>query len=175
MQQISRYNKVMVLLHWFMALLILSMLGVGLYMTAKSTPSEVAYQLYPLHKSFGIIAFLLITLRLIIRYNSVIPALPIEISPLERKLARYGHYTIYALVSMIPVSGFLMSDFAGYPIRFFGLTIPLIFKHNVALASFFNTLHTVLNYALILLLSIHALAPFKHLLVDKVNIFKRMI
>lgn len=174
MQQINKYNTRMRAMHWIVGILVLGMLCVGLYMTSDFAAPENRGQLYSLHKSFGLVAIFLIMIRISIRLRSQIPASPNQISSVQSNLALMGHYFIYFLLILIPSTGFLMSEFGGYPVMFFGYELPHFLLKNPEIARFMNQSHTALNYTLIGLLAIHLAAPFKHYFIDKVNIWKRI-
>src|SRR4051812_16772299 len=95
--------------HWLMAVLILFMLGLGIYMTRilpKDAPNHL--QVYELHKSFGVLVLILVFLRIINRYIAGVPPLPESISKIERILANLGHFAVYVFMILVPLSGYLM-------------------------------------------------------------------
>lgn len=175
MQQINKYSQSMRIMHWIVGTLILAMLCVGLYMTSDLALPENKRPLYNLHKSFGIVAIFLVIIRISVRLRSQIPQLPKEVSFTQKQLALKGHYFMYCLLILIPITGFLMSEVGGYPIMFFGYELPHFLPKNQSIAKFMNQSHTVLNYTLIGMLVVHLAAPFKHYFIDNVNIWKRMM
>jgi cytochrome b561 len=64
-------------IHWLMALLIFFMLGLGIYMT-KILPKDASnhLEIYSLHKSFGVVALIFVTIRILNRLICRAPALP---------------------------------------------------------------------------------------------------
>lgn len=59
-----RYHPLSRFLHWFMALLILGLIAVGVYMHELPDDAPNRLQLYTFHKTFGVIVFVLVWLRL---------------------------------------------------------------------------------------------------------------
>lgn len=174
MKNIEKYSAGMRTMHWLVGVLILGMLVVGLYMTSDLALPENRMKLYSLHKSFGLVVIVLVIIRIVSRLRSKIPPLPSQISIQEQRLSLLGHYAMYVLITIIPISGFLMSEIGGYTVIFFGFEIPHFLPQSAAASKFFNKAHFVLNYTLIFMIFIHFSAPFKHYFVDKVNIWKRM-
>lgn len=173
--QAKKYPIKMRIMHWTMSPLILLMLIAGLYMTSDFVSNQYKFQIYGIHKSVGILIILLLFTRFIIRQKSKVPSLPKEISKMDQKLATAGHHTMYLFMLLVPLSGYLMSAFGGYPVKMFGIPIPSIFEKNTDLGGFFHTAHWFLNYIFIGLILVHLVAPFKHYFIDKVNVWKRMV
>ena len=76
----TQYGTLSKALHWLMAVIILTLLAVGIYMADLPTDTEeqkqYAYQFFGLHKSFGVVALMLIVVRLVWLRVSPAPALP---------------------------------------------------------------------------------------------------
>ena len=78
-----------------------------------------------LHKSFGIVTLTLVIIRLLVRAISVVPALPSSLSNIQKAGAKASLYLLYALILVLPITGFLMQYNAGRPVDFFGFfTLP---------------------------------------------------
>jgi cytochrome b561 len=124
----------------------------------------------------GLTVLSLVILRILWALTSIKPGLPEIMKPWERYSERYLHFTLYLLLLIMPLSGWLMSTAAGYAPSFFGLfSIPMPrISHNENLAGFAGEIHYKVAWLLILLVSIHILAAFKHHFIDKDNILKRM-
>lgn len=170
----EKYSLLMRINHWVMALLIVTLIAVGMWMTSLPNDYPGKYDVYALHKSFGVIALLFIMFRLAVRLRSGIPAMPRQISSFEQLLGKSGHTLFYILIFIQPISGYLFSNYAGYPIVFFGEQLPTIVEKHEDYAKFFVAVHKYVAWGLIILISLHIVAPIKHLLVDRVNIFKRI-
>jgi len=158
-----------------MAVLIVTMLCLGLYMTSLIlSPQKLT--LYGWHKELGVSVLMLAVLRAAWRLMRVIPAFPSSMPQWEKLAAHASHLALYGFMFMLPITGWLMSSAAGFPISFFGLfTLPTIIHSNKYLQSFFKTTHEYLAYALIALLCLHVLAALKHHFIDKDEILKRIL
>jgi len=164
---ISRY------LHWIIALFIITMLCVGLYMVSiADQPESRVY--FNLHKSFGLLFGALVLLRVIWRIKHNPAPLPTSVPQWQTKLAHLMHFLLYACIIVMPLTGFFGSSFGKHDIVFFGLPLPRWVTPNPDLTKLFFDIHVVVAWTLIVLISLHALAAFKHLIVDKDGVFQRM-
>jgi len=116
----ARYGMVAKLFHWVMAVLVFGMLGVGLYMVDLPISPD-KFKIYGWHKAFGVTVFVLVSARLVWRLVNVVPVLPSHLNRMQRFLAHGAHYLLYGALFAMPLSGWLMSSFAGFSVSFFGL------------------------------------------------------
>jgi len=166
------------IIHWIMALLIFFMLGLGLYMTKvlpKDAPNHL--QIYELHKSFGVLVLILVLVRIINRLVKGAPPLQETIAKIERILAHLGHFGLYVLMVVVPLSGFLMSNSFGFQVKFFGIELPFLTGQNFDRGKIFALAHQLLAYTLLALVIVHILAALKHRFFDKPenDVLKRML
>jgi cytochrome b561 len=113
------YGTLSKLFHWVLALLIIGMMLGGL--TMDFWPPEYKGQVMFWHKSVGLLAGMLMVLRLLWRAFQGFPKLPDGIQGAQRIAARAVHFAFYPLVILMPVAGWVMSSAAGRPTSFFGL------------------------------------------------------
>lgn len=171
----EKYGSVAIALHWFMALLILGQLILGVYMVNFSTELEKA-KLFGWHKSVGVLILILITLRLAWRMHNIDPVLPKHIPYWQQLTSKIVHYLLYIVLFCLPPTGWMLSSAAGRSVSFFGLfELPKIINPNEQLAHFFTEAHQWLAFGLIGLLFIHIGAVFQHYIFYKYNLLKRML
>src|ERR1700758_4308223 len=97
----QRFTPLQRLLHWLMAICILSMLFIGVGMESTVMPKYLT--LISIHKPLGIAILVLALLRLIVRLRSGAPPLPTDL-PEPMKLGAYlSHYALYALMIGMPL------------------------------------------------------------------------
>ncbi|MDX2083506.1 MAG: cytochrome b [Rickettsiales bacterium] len=166
------------IIHWFMAILILGILAVGIYMTQflpKDSPNHL--QIYELHKSFGVIALVFIFIRVINRLIFKAPKLPQSMPRIEQILGHLGHLGLYVLMLIVPLSGYLMSNSFGFVVKFFSAELPLLISTDFERGKIFAAIHELGAYALLALIVVHILAVIKHRFFDKPenDVLKRMI
>lgn len=175
----TRYDPIAVALHWIIATLIIIMIPFGLLL--EDLPDSIKGNAYGLHKSIGITILALSLFRLIWRLLNPPPALPEGMKPLERTLAKAGHWAFYALIIGMPLTGWLLVSAAQkYPTIFFWmfevpyLPMPegMVGKES---AEMFSEYHETLAYSAIALLILHVGAALKHHFVYKDNVLNRML
>lgn len=169
-----KYSLLVRINHWVMVFLIIGLLGMGLWMTGLADDYPGKYDYYGLHKSFGMVALFYIIFRLSIRLRSQIPELPAEISKRDSILSAITVFALYICMFMMPLSGYLMSSFGGYPVSMFGISVPSIVDKNPELGGFFHSMHVLGGQAFIGIIVLHLLGTIKHLVVEKVNLLKRI-
>jgi cytochrome b561 len=171
---LHKYILPLRILHWLMAFSLIAMVTGGFLMTEIPSDNEMRITIYNLHKSFGVLLFFLVALRLSLRLFSKLPKLPNEISSIEQKLAKLGHYALYFVMFAMPISGYLMSCYYGIGVKFFGISLPNFLPINVDNAMLAKEMHEIFADLLIILVIIHILAVVKHFKKDKVNLLKRI-
>ena len=168
------YTTMAKLFHWSMATLILVMLALGFYMAdLDSTPLK--FQLFQWHKSVGILILLLLILRLLWRLTHRPPAYAVTMPLWQKAAAHTVHYGLYFLMFSMPMSGYVMSDAAGYHPNFFGLPVPMLSQHNPETASFLAERHTQMAWILLALIGIHVAAALYHHLRVKDATLRKML
>ena len=161
-----------------MAARVLFMLALGIYMTEimlKDAPNHL--EVYNLHKSFGVMVLILVVIRIINRLIYKAPPLPGGLLKWEKIASHLGHFGLYVLMIFVPLSGYLMSNFFGFPVHFFQIEMPFLVERNFELGRLFSELHQLLAYLLLALVIIHVLAVIKHRFFDKPenDVLQRMI
>lgn len=173
--QPKQYDALAKGFHWVMAVLLVSVFGLGLYMQGLPfSPDKL--KLYSWHKWAGICVLGLVTLRLIWRLTHRPPAMPGEMPAWQKLAAHVGHLALYVLMFAIPVSGWLMSSAKGVPTVLFGLwPLPDLVARDQELGDALQRLHWYLNISLALFVATHILAALKHHFLDQDDILRRML
>lgn len=173
------YGSLSKVLHWAMAVMIIGLVVVGFYMTGLEREDPNRINIYNLHKAVGALTLLLLIIRVVWLRASPAPALPGVFSKNERFVTQSVQSLLYLLMALVPVSGYVLSTAAGYPVNFFGLfELPLLFEKNKALADFARTAHDVLGYGILAFVLLHAAGAIKHRLLDsggEADVLKRML
>lgn len=163
------------ILHWAMALLVIGLLGVGLWMEGlENSPDK--FRIYALHKSFGICVLALVFVRIFWHTYSRKPGFVDGMKPWEKLAAHAAHIFLYIATIVMPLSGWLMSSAKGYTVTvFFTFDLPHLIGESDKLGAFFATTHWLLGYALIAAIAVHVSAALKHHFVNKDNTLRRML
>ena len=171
----QKYHWSLRILHWLVAIAVLCMIGAGIYMTSYAVAPQ-KWQIYATHKAIGVTILDLIILRILIRLLVKNPDMPRQLSEFEKKASILVHYLLYLLVFFTALSGYIMSSAGGRAISWFSMfNVPLLVPVNKYIAEFMHSAHEILPYVLLSVIALHVLAALKHLILDEVNIFKRII
>ncbi len=172
----TRYGLVARTLHWLMALLLAALFALGWYMTEISYYDPWYKVSFDLHKSFGVVALVLGLARIGWALLDPGPPLAVSMKPWERLAAKAGHYALYALLVLVPVSGYLISTADGHPVRVFGLfDIPALLPPIDGMEDIAGLVHYFLGFGGAWLVVIHALAALKHQYLDRDGTLDKMI
>jgi cytochrome b561 len=160
------------LLHWTMAAMVWTMLGIGVAMVASLADYHV---LVSIHRPLGIAIFVLVVIRFVNRQWTAIPPLPSTMSRAERLAASAGEMAMYGLMFVLPLVGWGMLSAARYPIVLFGsVHLPFILPQNAMLYTVLRKAHTVLAYVFFLSILGHIGAVLFHTLIVRDGMFQRM-
>lgn len=165
-------------LHWLMALLLGSLVALGLYMTrlpdAGFDTWKIRLILY--HKQLGIAALALFALRLLWRVGSALPRLVQTLPDWQKVAARFVHLCFYALMATLPLTGWAMSSASGIPVSVLGLfTLPDLVSYNDRLFHTLTDVHRYLGYALIACMAVHIGAALRHHFMLRDTTLKKML
>lgn len=171
----ARYTWQAIALHWLLAVLIIGMLvlGYSLEEIPRNTPARGFY--VNLHKSFGVLILALVLVRLVWRFTHRPPPLEAGMPRWQAVAAAWSHRLLYLCILLQPLSGYLASSFGKYGVKFFGVELPNWGWDDKALRGFFGEVHGVVGFTLAVLIAIHVLAALKHLLIDRDQVFQRMM
>jgi cytochrome b561 len=171
---VERYSAGAIALHWLTAALIVANLALGLSMVPLPI-SPRKLQWYIWHKWVGITIFVLTCARLGWR-GFFPPPSPVEMPEWQRRAAASVHTLLYALLLLIPVSGWLYSSATGVQVVYLGLVpLPDLVPNDKALAGVLKIVHVSLNFTLFALVCVHAAAALKHHFVDRDPVLTRML
>jgi cytochrome b561 len=170
----TRYGATAIALHWLTALLIVAGFTLGLSMVGLPF-SRQKLQWYAWHKWIGITVWLLTLSRLAWRWTH--PAPPMELMPpWQQRTAVVTHALLYALLVVIPLSGWLYSSATGVQVVYLGLVpLPDLVPKDKATADVLRSAHVSLNFILLALVCIHTAAALRHHFVDRDAVLKRML
>jgi cytochrome b561 len=160
------------LLHWAMAVMILTMLCVGVAMVVSLGDYHV---LVSFHRPLGIAILLLVVVRFVNRQITPPPPFPATMSDLERRVATASELAMYGLMFVLPLIGWGMLSAARYPIVLYGsVHLPFILPHSATLYAVLRKTHTILAYLFFFTFMAHLGAILFHTLIVRDGMLKRM-
>jgi cytochrome b561 len=174
MSETERYTAPAIAFHWIIFLLVGGGWALGSYMSGLPfSPQKLRYVSW--HKWTGVTIFLLAGLRLMWRLGHPAPLLP-AMPQWQRRLAALAHVLLYALILVIPLTGWLFSSAAGVPTVYFGIVqLPDLLQKNKATADLLRLVHTTLNWTLLGVVIGHTFFALKHHFVDRDTVLARML
>jgi cytochrome b561 len=192
----QRWGAVAKLFHWVVALLMIGLLLVGFFMVEiiplviddLNDATTLRYDLTQTHKSFGFVVFVLACVRLFWRWiNPVHPGLPGDTPGWQKALVNTTHYSMYGLMLLLPLSGWLMAsasplnDAGGYlpqiknmVFGLFEMPDPFV-PGDRGLEVIFKTVHEYAGYALAFLLVAHVAGVLYHHFILRDSVLTRML
>jgi cytochrome b561 len=169
----TRFPLTLRLLHWLMAICILTMLFIGMGMV--STVSELRTLLIDLHKPLGMLILCLAAIRACIRLVRPAPPLPADLPALQRMAAHLSHLLLYVLMVAQPLVGWAMLSAGGYPVKLFGtLVLPPIAPIGGPLFAFLRQAHIILAMVLFATILAHLGAALFHAWVRRDGVWQAM-
>jgi cytochrome b561 len=175
MPLVTRYTNTAIALHWLIFALIACGFTLAVYMVdLPLSPTKLRY--YAWHKWIGVTVFLLALARVAWRLTHRAPALPEPMPAWQRNAARATHVLLYALIVVIPLTGWLYSSAAGVATVYLGVVpLPDLLAKDKLLAEQLKWVHVTLNYTLLAMVIAHAAAALQHHIVLRDDILSRML
>lgn len=172
----SRYRSSQRLLHWLMAIVIISALVIGLYCSYLTPGIPLRRALLDVHKSLGMTALFLIAIRLPLRLSLGEPANQRPLGVFNHLAARSAHVLLYMLMILMPFAGYTTSAAGGHDLPWFGLfQLPNLLPLDKGIERTAAGIHEYGAYCLYAIVSLHILAALWHHFVRKDEVLKRMM
>lgn len=172
--EVDSYTRAAIVLHWLIAACILGQILLGWFVDdiPRGTPARSWY--VNLHKSIGLTLGLAIVLRLGWRLRHAPPPLPAWMPKWQRIAANVSHRSLYACMLIMPISGYVASNFSEYGVRYFNaILLPPWGSDNDRLYAWFNGVHVATSYFFVGLIAVHVISGLRHAVLRD-GIFRRM-
>jgi cytochrome b561 len=181
----TRYATAAIVLHWLIAGLMLSNIGLAWYFNTLPEPQIVAP--LALHKSIGITVLLLSLARLAWRLLTPAPKLPAYVPAWERLLAHTVQVVFYGLMIGLPLTGWATVSASvliqSHPTVLYGLvpwpalwpfsSLPPDQMHDAHKLVFAS--HKLLVDVAYATIALHVLGALKHQFISRDDVVKRMV
>lgn len=172
----ERYTRTAMVLHWLIAAAILGQIAFGWYLqkVPRKTPERTVYVNF--HKSTGMLIGVLVLARIAWRLRHPAPPLPASMPAWERRAAHANHVLLYACMIVMPLAGYIASNFSRFGVKFFNaIDLPPWGVEDRAIYGFFNGVHVATSYVLVGLIALHIAAAAKHAIFPQHAILRRML
>jgi len=170
------YDTTSVILHWLVALAVAGMFAFGWAMQLlPKGPEGIRANAFNVHKSIGLTLLAVMALRLAWRMSHRAPDLPPTMPRWEKIAARVNQALMYAALFVMPLAGYLGSVFSGYPVKYFGVTLPEWGWRSPSLKESLSTVHLWTSFVLMGAVALHIGAALKHRWIDRDDVLQRML
>ena len=170
------YDRAQRFFHWAMAAIILCAIALGLWASFLTPGTGFRRGLLEVHKSLGLTAAVLILPRIIYRLIASAPLADESAGWLSHTAAQAAHLCLYALMIVMPVSGYVSSAAGGYSLPWFGLfQFPRLLDKVPAVSRTGGMLHDWGAWVLYAVVATHLLAVIWHRFVRRDGVLARML
>ncbi len=162
-----RYTVVAIVLHWAIAALVIGQFALGWWMQSiPKQPPGLRADAFNVHKSIGLTILVLMLARLAWRIANRPPPLP-PMPSWQAMLARFTHGLLYAALIGQALVGYLGSAFSGYPVKYFGRSLPQWAARNDALKEWLSVAHLALGWVIAAALLMHVAGALAYAFIDR--------
>jgi len=172
----ARYTRVAAWLHWLIGIALFGQIAFGFLLdeiAPRGTPARAG--VINLHKSIGMVLGVLIVARIAWRLAHVPPAWPGSMSAAQQRAAALGHRALYACMALMPLAGYVGSNFSKHGIRFFGTPLAPWGPDWPAAYSSFVGVHVATAFLFVALIAGHVAMALRHALVERDGVFSRIV
>lgn len=160
------------ILHWLMAPMVIAQLLIGVTMIASLTYYPL---LLAIHRPLGMLILVFAVVRLVNRLTHRLPPFLATMSPLERRIASWSEYLLYALLLVQPLTGWATVSASRFPVTLVGpIQLPGIAPHNIDVYAVLRECHSVFAFLLFATFTAHICAVLFHTLVLRDGLINRM-
>ena len=179
MQSVTKYAFSSRILHWLIAVLVLTLIPVGWWMASRAEINlfdNLTNTLYAWHKAIGFTLLCLMLVRVIVKVRNGAPAYPGSLPRWQVVAAKSLHHLLYLLLVVTPLLGW--AGVSAFPalITLGGYDLPAMpfVPQDQALATRLFGIHGVFAITLGVLVTGHIAAAVIHLAIRKDGVFQRM-
>jgi cytochrome b561 len=162
-------------LHWIVAVLVLSTIPFGLIMVRlDSGPTQDL--LFNLHRSIGAVLLPIVLVRLVWRLQHPPAPLPAEIPAIQRAAAHTTHWALYVLLIAQPLIGWIATSAYRAPIGVFWLfELPPIWPEDRPFSEQLFAVHRYVGFAIAALVCAHIGAALFHHFILRDRVLMRIV
>jgi len=178
-QTVQPYSTPARFFHWLTVALVAIMIPVGLVMNYRGNTlniwDDTTNQLYSTHKLVGFVLLWVVLARIAYRLFQGAPPPEPTLEPWQRMGSQVVHYSMYALLLLMPILGWI--GISLYPaLDIFGaFSLPALAEPNEELASQVLAVHKTLAFVLLALIIGHVGMALFHHFVRRDNVLWRML
>jgi cytochrome b561 len=171
----TEFGTVAKFFHWTIAIFIIFLIPLGFCMVEAKTGATKGL-LYGIHKSCGLTVLFLLILRYLWRMTNTRPKYPVGTPVWRAKIANWSHASMYLLLLLQTLTGWIMSTASGYPPNFWWIVqipTPWVSK-SATTAKICSFIHTYCAWVLVGVICLHILGALSHWWFRRDGVFQRM-
>ena len=172
--------------HWITAALMFTIIPLGWIFAefkTKGNPPTSFEAPFPgtpfayasVHKTLGLVLFAIVVARIVFRIANPPPVLPGRMGEIQKILSRVSHWLLYAVMIVMPVSGYITSSASKHPISILGLFDFPKLPVGKAIGDSAGALHVYTQWAVYALILLHIAATAWHTFARHDGILDRML
>jgi len=170
----TEYGTLAKALHWLVAIGLFTLIYLGLEQAGMDSGDERS-RIRFIHASIAAIVLILMTIRIVWRFMSDVPAHPDGMPGWQRMISSVVHWGLYIAVFVQLSAGAMVVGTGGKGIPVFGLfSIPVPVAENHDAHEWWEEVHGFAWKPLALLLIIHVLGALYHHFIVKNDVLRRM-
>jgi cytochrome b561 len=156
------YDPLTIFLHWTTLALVLVQLA-SAWLIDHGGSREAGALALSVHRSSGSALWLIVVLRLVWRFTGMkLPPFPPGMGRLHITGVHLSEYGLYLLLLAQPLTGLADTMLRGRPFALFIWTVPALIARDKPAAALAHLAHMAGAWALIALVTVHALAALTH-------------
>ena len=160
-------------MHWLLALAIFGLFALGYWMVDLGYTSAYYTSAPAWHEAIGILVLLAMAFRIGWRLSNTDPNSD-YLSRFEHLASKAMHWSLYVLLFVVLISGYLISTADGRSIElFWGLEVPSLIQAP-GIENLVGDIHRILSYVIMGLVALHTGAALKHHFIDRDPTLTRM-
>ncbi|MET3108628.1 cytochrome b561 [Oxalobacteraceae bacterium GrIS 2.11] len=171
----ERYGSLSIALHWLMLLVMAAVFASIELHDSYPKGSEMRSNLMAWHFELGLTIFVLVCVRLVLKFMAPEPEIKPAISRVQYFGAKAMHLALYLVMVVMPILGYVGRCLAGRATYFFGIELPLFLNANDDLAENIFDIHGLIGNTAYFLIGFHAAAALFHHYFKKDNTLTRML
>ncbi len=172
----TAYDPVARAAHWLTVLLVIAEYLVGSIMPGVHWGTPLSTMI-KWHLALGSTLLALVLFRIVWRLTHRPPPPPPELPAWQHRLAGLTHFALYAVLILMPLSGWASASARDWPVRVLGLIrLPALVPYRAQIGFRLGDVHANVIYWILLgLIALHVAAALYHRVVKRDSVLGRML
>jgi cytochrome b561 len=171
----KRYGALSIIMHWVMLALMVAVYVCADLREIFPKGSDLREDMKVWHNMLGLLVLALVWLRLALLLPGIHPVDDPRSPQWQKRAAKLMHVALYALMILLPLTGWLALSADGKPVHFFGVDLPPLIGPSKFMAHLLEDIHEFGGQAGYVLIGLHAAAALFHHYVIRDNTLLRML